>query len=381
MELDGDRCFVTDDGKRVEVMGQDLGYRSGSGRMYQEGYGQIPESGWSLATGNFRHEFRAMRRAFRRDEWHAFEEAVPQPNILSKGGRWLAGSLVGGLSAIDSWLEAQGVLGSLDKPETEREEQQHGSSKSLTLEVRQKLASLKLSDRRIMVRTRRREAVTSKIQTAWYVNVCYSVLCFFLDVVYAHRPIQRFWLLEEVARMPYFSYVSMLHLYETLGWWRAGADLRKIHFAEEWNEMHHLQIMECLGGDALWFDRFIAAHAAIVYYWLLLLLFWVKPEAAYTFSEMLESHAVDTYGEFVDENEKTLKGMPPPLVALQYYRGSDLYMFDEFQTSKRVKPRRPPCRNLYDVFSNIRDDEGEHVTTMHHCRMGDIFETPSATQT
>ncbi len=28
----------------------------------------------------------------------------------------------------------------------------------------------------------------------------------------------------------------------------------------------------------------------------------------------------------MDENEKTLKGMPPPLVALQYYRGSDLYM-------------------------------------------------------
>jgi hypothetical protein len=78
-----------------------------------------------------------------------------------------------------------------------------------------------------------------------------------------------------------------------------------------------LQIMECLGGDALWFDRcaglhlllavhlqtasalqiaygndsrdgyqcmcrFIAAHAAIVYYWLLLLLFWVKPEAVGT---------------------------------------------------------------------------------------------------
>jgi hypothetical protein len=28
----------------------------------------------------------------------------------------------------------------------------------------------------------------------------------------------------------------------------------------------------------------------------------------------------------VDENEQVLKGMPPPLVAVQYYRGSDLYM-------------------------------------------------------
>lgn len=29
-----------------------------------------------------------------------------------------------------------------------------------------------------------------------------------------HRPIARFWFLETVARMPYFSYISMLHFYE-----------------------------------------------------------------------------------------------------------------------------------------------------------------------
>ena len=38
----------------------------------------------------------------------------------------------------------------------------------------------------------------------------------------------RFWVLETVARIPYFAYISMLHLYETLGWWRAGASLRKV---------------------------------------------------------------------------------------------------------------------------------------------------------
>lgn len=32
--------------------------------------------------------------------------------------------------------------------------------------------------------------------------------------------------------MPYFTYISMLHLYETLGWWSIGSDVRKIHFAE-----------------------------------------------------------------------------------------------------------------------------------------------------
>lgn len=31
--------------------------------------------------------------------------------------------------------------------------------------------------------------------------------------------------------------------------------------------MYHLKIMESLGGDRLWFDRFCAQHAAFFYYW------------------------------------------------------------------------------------------------------------------
>ncbi|GBG72752.1 hypothetical protein CBR_g12320 [Chara braunii] len=56
-----------------------------------------------------------------------------------------------------------------------------------------------------------------------------------------------------------------------IAWWRIGADVRKVHFAEEWNEMHHLKIMESLGGDELWFDRFMGQHAAFVYYWVMAL--------------------------------------------------------------------------------------------------------------
>lgn len=41
-------------------------------------------------------------------------------------------------------------------------------------QVRQKLASLTLSDRGIRVRARRREAATGRIQTAWYVNIIYD---------------------------------------------------------------------------------------------------------------------------------------------------------------------------------------------------------------
>jgi hypothetical protein len=57
-----------------------------------------------------------------------------------------------------------------------------------------------------------------------------------------NRPIQRLWFLETVARMPYFSYNTMLTLYELLGWWRRSSELRRVHFAEVlggrgWN--HH----------------------------------------------------------------------------------------------------------------------------------------------
>jgi len=45
----------------------------------------------------------------------------------------------------------------------------------------------------------------------------YDLGCLFLDELFEDRPIQRFWFLETVARIPYFSYVSMLHLYESLG--------------------------------------------------------------------------------------------------------------------------------------------------------------------
>ena len=64
--------------------------------------------------------------------------------------------------------------------------------------------------------------------------------------------------------------------------------LLQIHFAEEWNELHHLQIMESLGGDQYWIDRFAAQHAAVFYYWVLVFFFAFSPELAYVFSELVE---------------------------------------------------------------------------------------------
>lgn len=199
------------------------------------------------------------------------------------------------------------------------------------------------------------------------VKAIFFVLCWSLDRLYEGRPIQKFWVLETVARLPYFSYITVLHLYESLGWWRS-PEIRHIHSAEEDNELHHLLIMEALGGDTSWFDRFAAQHAALVYYWIITGLFILSPENAYNFSHLVEEHAYVTYQVFAEENAQVLRQVPPPPIAVKYYVEGDLYNFDKFQTRHREEPRRPPCDNLLDVFENIRDDEYEHIVTMKACQ-------------
>ena len=99
------------------------------------------------------------------------------------------------------------------------------------------------------------------------------------------RSYARFYALETIARMPYFSYLSVLHLYETLGWWRR-ADYLKVHFCESWNELHHLLIMEELGGHKQFIDRFIAQHTAFFYYWFVVFFYMTNPAFAYNLNEV-----------------------------------------------------------------------------------------------
>jgi ubiquinol oxidase len=201
-----------------------------------------------------------------------------------------------------------------------------------------------------------------------------GVLVFVINTLYRDRPYQRFYVLETVARVPYFSFLSVLHLYETLGWWRK-ADWLKVHFAESWNELHHLLIMESLGGNRRWSDRLFAQSTALVYYWLVVTLYLFSPRTAYNFMQLVEEHAYHTYDSFVKEHEAELKTAPAPLVAINYYRDGDLYMFDDFQTGVTPESRRPAVDNLYDVFVNIRDDEAEHVKTMLACQKLDAQKT------
>lgn len=199
------------------------------------------------------------------------------------------------------------------------------------------------------------------------IRLLVNVIEWILNSFYGDRVYPRFFVLETVARVPYFAFTSVLHLYETMGWWRK-ADWLKVHFAESWNELHHLLIAEELGGNKYWIDRFVAHVGAFVYYWIIVLVYMVTPGSAYRFMQLVEEHAHHTYDKFLKEYGQELKAKPAPQVAINYYRTGDLYLFDEFQTARPPEDRRAQIENLYDVFVAIRDDEMEHVKTMIACQ-------------
>ncbi|KAL8151257.1 hypothetical protein V2J09_021065 [Rumex salicifolius] len=179
-----------------------------------------------------------------------------------------------------------------------------------------------------------------------------------LDTFYEGRHYPRFYVLENIARVPYFAFISVLHLYESFGWWRRADYLQE------------------LGGNAWWLDRVVAQSIAFVYYFVAVFMYMISPRMAYHFSECVEHHAYETYDKYIKAYGEELKNLPPAEIAVRYYTQGDLYLFDEFQTSRQPHSRRPKIENLYDVFLNIRDDEAEHCKTMKACQTHGNLRSP-----
>ena len=144
----------------------------------------------------------------------------------------------------------------------------------------------------------------------------------------------------------------------------------RTHYAEADNELHHLLIMESLGGNSNIVDRTLAQTMAFFYYWYVIAIYaWNEP-AAYHLSELIEDHAFDTYSKFTANYEDRLKKEPVPEIARKYYERDNPFLFDLFCTVKSkseegtYSQRRPQLSSLYDVFVNIRDDEREHWKTL-----------------
>lgn len=129
-----------------------------------------------------------------------------------------------------------------------------------------------------------------------------------LDFVYADRNLQRFWVLEVIARSPYFAFLSVLHFKESLGIKNdITMFLMKEHFYQAINETEHLKEMERRGGDKFWIDRFFARHLVIVYYWIMVIYYFCSPTNAYDVNIKIEEHAFNTYTKYLKEHPEDKK--------------------------------------------------------------------------
>ena len=134
-------------------------------------------------------------------------------------------------------------------------------------------------------------------------SVVLDITVAIIDFLYRGRDYPRFWVLEEIARAPYFAFLSVLHLRESLG--LRGPEhlhLMKEHFAQTLNETEHLEYMESRGGSSHWVDRAFARHLVLIYYWINVVYYWVAPRAAYHLSYEVEIHAATTYAKYLAEN-------------------------------------------------------------------------------
>jgi ubiquinol oxidase len=231
------------------------------------------------------------------------------------------------------------------------------------------------------------------------------------DSSHSRRDYVRFYVLETVARVPYFAYLSVLHLRETLGQRQIGdeamRDRMRTHYAEADNELHHLLIMESLlsapsSSDSkslplsnlnaeednaiTWWDTTLAQTMAFGYYWYVVLVYALHEPAAYHLSELIEDHAYHTYDSYLSQYGDALRTLPVPDIARQYYVDGDSYFLDLYRTvrssSSSLDPAapesttalaaagtphrndRPTLNSLYDVFVCIRNDEREHWKTL-----------------
>lgn len=199
------------------------------------------------------------------------------------------------------------------------------------------------------------------------IDTLYEIICTIYPVNGSKRDYARFYVLETVARIPYFAYLTVLHFQETFGQ-RGQTEKMRTHYAEADNELHHLLIMEELGGNSKPLDRIFAQTMSFFYFWYVILVYSWNPSAAYHLSELIEAHVFKTYDGFTSSYKDLLEQQPVPDIATKYYERDDPYLFDLVCGVKddctTPNQRRRKLNNLYDVFMNIRDDENEHWKTL-----------------
>lgn len=139
------------------------------------------------------------------------------------------------------------------------------------------------------------------------------ILFFTMDLVYGReRSLQKFKVLEVIARVPYqawehVAYIAMTHKYEEPHFARRIFDFIKESRHQQDNEQWHLLILEEMlsnRGVKQGFLRYriFPQIMAFIYYHISWLLYVIKPKWSYELNAHFEDHAEHEYMEFVKEN-------------------------------------------------------------------------------
>ena len=152
-----------------------------------------------------------------------------------------------------------------------------------------------------------RELTTPRRRYALPSRALFSVM----DLVYGRgRTLEKFRVLEVVARVPYqawesIAYVAMTHTSKKPDFARRVYDRARVARIEQDNEQWHLLILEELTADQprRWLrGRIIPQVLAITYYQLSWLLFVVRPKWSYRLNADFEDHAAHEYAQLVAEH-------------------------------------------------------------------------------
>ncbi len=132
-----------------------------------------------------------------------------------------------------------------------------------------------------------------------------------MDLVYGKaRTLEKFRVIEVVARVPYMAwesvaYVAMTHTSKRTDFARRVYDRALIARFEQDNEQWHLLILEELTSKSRrgWLKgRIIPQVLAVIYYQLAWTMFVVSPKWSYRLNADFEDHAAHEYAHLVDEN-------------------------------------------------------------------------------
>lgn len=132
-----------------------------------------------------------------------------------------------------------------------------------------------------------------------------------MDLVYGKaRTLEKFRVLEVVARVPYqawesVAYIAMTHTSKRPDFARRVYDRARAARVEQDNEQWHLLILEELtkGTRRGWLrGRIIPQLLALTYYQLSWILFVLRPKWSYALNADFEDHAAHEYAQFVAEH-------------------------------------------------------------------------------